>query len=48
VRCNTRDAWDLIGGIGAPGAFWSPSYIGVLPSIQQVYPPRASTLSRLP
>ncbi len=48
VRCNTRDAWDLVGSIGAPGAFWSPSYIGVLPSIQQVYPPRASTLSRLP
>lgn len=48
VRCSSRDAWDLILSIGAPGATWAPSYIGVLPSIQQVYPPRASTLSRLP
>jgi hypothetical protein len=48
VRCGSRDAWDLIGGIGGPNPVWSPSYIGVLPSIQQVYPPRASTLSRLP
>lgn len=48
ARCDTRDAWDLVGGIGAPGAYWAPSYIGKLPSIQQIYPPRASTLARLP
>lgn len=48
VRCSSRDAWDLILSIGAPGATWAPSYIGVLPGIQQVYPPRASTLARLP
>lgn len=48
ARCDTRDAWDLVGGIGAPGAYWAPSYIGRLPSIQQIYPPRASTLARLP
>lgn len=48
VRCSSRDAWDLIAGIGARGAYWAPTYIGVLPSIQQVYPPRASTLARLP
>ena len=48
VRCSSRDAWDLIAGIGARGAYWAPTYIGVLPGIQQVYPPRASTLARLP
>lgn len=48
ARCDTRDAWDLIGGIGGSNPVWSPSYIGRLPSIQQIYPPRASTLSRLP
>jgi hypothetical protein len=48
ARCDTRDAWDLVGGIGGPNPVWSPSYIGRLPSIQQIYPPRASTLSRLP
>jgi hypothetical protein len=48
ARCDTRDAWDLVGGIGGPNATWSPSYIGKLPSIQQIYPPRASTLARLP
>lgn len=48
VRCGSRDAWDLVGGIGGPNPVWSPSYIGVLPSIQQVYPPRSSVLSLLP
>jgi len=48
VRCDTRDAWDLVLGIGGGNPVWSPSYIGRLPSIQQVYPPRASTLARLP
>lgn len=48
VRCDTRDAWDLVLGIGGSNPVWSPSYIGKLPSGQQVYPPRASTLSRLP
>jgi hypothetical protein len=48
ARCDTRDAWDLVGGIGGPNPVWAPSYIGKLPSIQQIYPPRASTLSRLP
>ncbi len=48
VLCSSRDAWDLILSIGAPGATWAPGYIGRLPSIQQVYPPRASTLARLP
>lgn len=48
VRCNSRDAWDLIGSIGSRGAFWNPTYIGRLPSIQAVYPPNQATLSMLP
>lgn len=48
ARCDTRDAWDLILSIGGPNPVWSPSYIGRLPGGQQIYPPRASTLSRLP
>ncbi len=39
ARCDTRDAWDLVGGIGGPNAFWAPTYIGKLPSIQNIYPP---------
>jgi hypothetical protein len=48
ARCDTRDAWDLVGGIGGPNPVWSPSYIGRLPNVQQIYPPRASVLARLP
>jgi hypothetical protein len=48
VRCNSRDAWDLIGSIGARGAFWNPTYIGRLPGEQAVYAPRQSTLGLLP
>jgi hypothetical protein len=48
ARCDTRDAWDLVGGIGGPNPFWAPSYIGRLPSIQQVYPPNPETLRLLP
>jgi hypothetical protein len=48
ARCDTRDAWDLILSIGGPNPVWAPSYIGKLPSVQQIYPPRASTLARLP
>jgi len=39
ARCDTRDAWDLIGGIGGPNPYWAPTYIGRLPSIQNIYPP---------
>ncbi len=48
VRCDSRDAWDLVSGIGGPNPVWTPTYIGRLPNSQQVYPPRASTLSLLP
>jgi hypothetical protein len=48
ARCDTRDAWDLVGGIGGPTPFWNPVYIGRLPSGQAIYPPRDSVLSLLP
>ena len=48
VRCDTRDAWDLVGGIGADGYHWGTDYIGRLPSEQLVYPPSSSALDALP
>jgi hypothetical protein len=48
VRCSSRDAWDLVSGIGGNNPFWITSYIGRLDNAQQVYPPRASTLALLP
>ncbi len=48
ARCDTRDAWDLVSGIGGPNPVWSPTYLGRLPGDQQIYPPRASTLALLP
>ncbi|MGE0041209.1 MAG: hypothetical protein AB7H88_01310 [Vicinamibacterales bacterium] len=44
VRCDSRDAWDLIGGAGANGYTFHDDYIGRLPSGQNVYPPPASAL----
>lgn len=44
VRCNTRDAWDLIGGAGANGYSFHMDYIGRLPNDQNVYPPPRSAL----
>lgn len=46
VRCNTRDAWDIIGGSGANGYSFHLDYIGRLPSDQNVYPPPQSALPR--
>lgn len=48
ARCDTRDAWDLIGGIGADGWVWAPHYLGPLAAGQNVYPPRLSVLADLP
>jgi hypothetical protein len=48
VLCSSRDAWDLVSGIGGNNPFWITSYIGRLDNAQQVYPPRASTLALLP
>jgi len=48
VDCQSRDAWDLVGGLGAPGAFWHTDYIGRLAGDQAVYPPRPEALNWLP
>jgi hypothetical protein len=39
VRCNTREAWDLIGGAGANGYSFHLDYLGRLGSEQNVYAP---------
>lgn len=44
VRCQSRDAWDLIGGSGADGYRFHTDYIGLLPGDQNVYPPPRSAL----
>ena len=46
VRCDTRDAYDLIGGAGADGYTFRLDSIGVLPRDQNVYPPPQSALPR--
>lgn len=48
VRCDTRDAWDLIGGIGGPSPVWDYHYLGRLPGGQAVYPPSVNALGLLP
>jgi hypothetical protein len=47
VRCNTRDAWDLVAGAGANGYSFHRDYIGILPREQNVYPPPISALGYL-
>ena len=44
VRCNTRDSYDLIVGAGGNGYSWHVEPIGILPSVQNVYPPPRSAL----
>jgi hypothetical protein len=46
VRCNTRDAWDLIGGAGANGYSFHQDYLGRLGGEQNVYPPPIGHLPR--
>jgi len=46
VRCDTRDAWDLIGGAGANGYSFHQDYLGRLGGEQNVYPPPVSSLPR--
>jgi hypothetical protein len=48
VRCNTREAWDLVSGAGSNGYRFHTDYLGILPSIQNVYPPGRSSLGFLP
>lgn len=47
VLCQSRDFWDLIGGVGANGYSWRIIYDGRLPSGQNVYPPPRSALGYL-
>ena len=47
VLCQSRDAWDLVGGAGANGYFFHIDYIGRLPGNQEVYPPPVSALNDL-
>ena len=39
VRCDTREAWDSIGGAGGNGYCFHQDYLGRLPGEQNVYPP---------
>jgi len=48
VRCDSRDAWDLVMGIGGDGYQWHTDYIGRLAGEQFVYPPSSSALDALP
>lgn len=47
VRCSTREAWDLISGAGGNGYNFHTDYLGILPSIQNVYEPGRSSLNFL-
>ena len=44
VRCNSRDAWDLVGSAGANNYSFHIDYIGRLPGDQNVYAPPRSAL----
>jgi hypothetical protein len=44
VRCDTRDAYDLVGSSGADGYSFHLDSIGRLPAEQNVYPPPRSAL----
>jgi hypothetical protein len=46
--CSSRDAWDLVGGIGGPNPVWVTTYIGRLDRSQNIYPPNPAALGRLP
>ncbi len=48
ARCDTREAWDLVSGIGGPNPRWHPDPLGRLPGVQAIYPPRREALNWLP
>lgn len=48
VRCSTREAWDLIVSAGADGYSWHQDFLGILPRVQNVYPPGRGSLNFLP
>lgn len=45
VRCNTREAWDLISGAGGNNYSFHRDFLGILPSFQNVFPPGRSSLA---
>lgn len=47
AHCRSREAWDLISSAGANGYSFHRDFLGVLPNIQNVYPPPASALGFL-
>lgn len=44
ARCDTREAWDLVGGAGTNGYTFHTDYLGRLSSVQNIYPPPLSSL----
>jgi hypothetical protein len=48
VRCNSRDAWDLVTSIGTDFYSWHADYIGRLPGEQAVYAPNPGALAIAP
>lgn len=44
VRCDSRDAWDMIVSVGSDNYRFNASHIGRLPGEQNVYPPPRSSL----
>jgi hypothetical protein len=48
VKCNTREAWDLVAGAGANGYSFHRDFLGVLPREQNVYPPQPGARDFLP
>jgi len=45
VRCRSREAWDLISGAGGNNYSFHADYLGILSSVQNVYPPQRSSLN---
>jgi len=48
VRCDSRDAWDLVASIGADSYGWHIDYLGRLSAEQVVFAPSVSALNGLP
>lgn len=48
VRCNTREAWDLISGAGGNNYQFHQDFLGILPPVQNVFAPGRGSLGILP
>lgn len=48
VRCSTREAWDLISGVGGNGYSFHADFIGTLGSSHNVYEPGRGALGNIP